>query len=141
MKKILFKKNSPDAQVPQVSRDGDAAYDVFSHEEIMIPAGQRITVHCGVSSAFDPDYVGLVWDRGGMAVKNGITTIGGVIDSNYRGEWIIAMFNTSDTDYEIKKGDRIAQVVFQKVYFPEVEIVDELPESVRGDQKYGSSGR
>ena len=141
MKKILFKKLHSDAKVPQVSREGDAAYDVYSYEDIVIAAKQRNAVNCGVASAFSSDYVALVWDRGGMAVKNGVTTIAGVIDSNYRGEWIIAMFNTTDQDYEIKKGDRIAQVVLQKVFFPETEIVEELPESIRGDQKYGSSGK
>ncbi len=141
MKKILFKKLDPDAQIPSVSRDGDAGYDVNSIEDATIPAGKHMAIHTGISSAFDPDYVGLVWDRGGMAFKHGLKTMAGVIDSNYRGEWMIVIFNTTNENYEVKKGDRVAQVLFQEVQFLESEVVDELPESVRGDKKYGSSGK
>lgn len=141
MNKILFKKLVPTAQIPTVSRQGDAGWDVYSSEDIVIPAGQRVAVHTQIASAFDPAYVGLVWDRGGMAFKYGIKTMAGVIDSNYRGEWMIVLFNTSAEDYQIKTGDRIAQIIFQKVENLDPEIVEELPESIRGDGRYGSSGK
>lgn len=141
MNKILFKKLHPDAQVPTAQRTGDAGLDICSIEDITILAKKHIAVKTGISSYFPPEYVALVWDRGGMAFKHGLKTMAGVIDSNYRGEWMIVIFNTTDQDYQIKKGDRIAQVLIQKIETLPIEIVAELPESVRGENRYGSSGQ
>lgn len=141
MTKILFKKLHPDAQIPHMIREGDAGMDVYSIENITIPARQRIAVKTGISSAFPSGYVALVWDRSGMAFKHGIKTMAGVIDCTYRGEWMIILYNTTDEDYEIKVGDRIAQVLLQKYEQFDSEEVTELPESVRNDSAMGSSGR
>lgn len=141
MEKLLFKKLDPSASIPTVSREGDAGYDVYSIHDVVIPAGQRVAIPTGIASAFSAQFVALVWDRGGMAFKHGLKTMAGVIDSNYRGEWMIVIYNTTHDDYHVSKGDRIAQVIFQKTQFLDAEIVDELPDSVRGDNRYGSSGQ
>ena len=141
MTKILFKKMHPDAQIPASSRAGDAGMDVYSIEEVTIPAGKRLAVKTGIASAFPSEYVALIWDRSGMAFKHGLKTMAGVIDSNYRGEWMIILFNTTDQDYEVKIGDRIAQAIIQRYESFETEEITELPESVRADGGFGSSGR
>jgi dUTP pyrophosphatase len=76
-----------------------------------------------------------------LAVKFGITCLAGVIDANYRGEWMVCLLNTSNQDYEIKKGDRIAQALIQKIELPEIEEVEELSDSERGENWQGSSGK
>ena len=85
-------------------------------------------------------YCTLVWDRSGLAINNGITTLGGVIEPNYRGEYKIIMLNTSKEDYEIKKGQKIAQVLIQPVVYAEIEETTELSESSRGKNGFGSTG-
>lgn len=88
-------------------------------------------------------YVGLVHPRSGLAVKHGITVLNapGTIDAGYRGEVMVPLLNTSNEDFLISRGDRIAQLVFQKVEIARFIPVAELPESSRGDTGFGSSGR
>ena len=103
--------------------------------------GERHTFKTGIISEFSADHVVLIWDRGGLAVKSGITCLAGVIDSNYRGEWMICLLNTSNEKYKISKGDRIAQALIQKVEISEIEEVEELSDSERGEGWKGSSGK
>ncbi|MEK7144060.1 MAG: dUTP diphosphatase, partial [Patescibacteria group bacterium] len=84
--------------------------------------------------------VGLVWDKSGLALNNGIKTMAGVIDSGYRGEIKIVLINLGDEDFEIKKGQKIAQMLVQKVERPEIELVDELNATERGGNGFGSTG-
>lgn len=82
-----------------------------------------------------------MWDRGGMAANHGIHTMAGVLDSNYRGELMIVLKNLSEKDFEIKMGDRIAQLLVQKVENVEVEEVENLSESERNEARFMSSGK
>lgn len=138
---VKIKKNHPDAVVPHFSREGDIGLDLYSIEDKIIPAGQKAIVSTGIIMILPQGYAGLIWDRSGMAGNYGIKTMGGVFDPNYQGEWKIILLNTSDQDYEVKKGDRIAQALIQKIAIPTFEEIDELPESNRGDGSFGSSGR
>lgn len=136
---VKFKKLHPDAHIPHYAHPDDAGADLFSCEDkIMIP-GERYLCHLGFATEFAEDYVALIWDKGGPASNFGITTLAGVIDANYRGDWIIVMLNTSDKSYEIKKGQKIAQVLFQKVERPIFKESD-LNQSERGEGRQGSTG-
>ena len=86
-------------------------------------------------------HVGLIWPRSGLAFKHGIDTLAGVVDSDYRGEIRIVLMNHGDKDFPVKKGDRVAQLLVQKIEFLACVETETLPETVRGDMGFGSSGR
>jgi dUTP pyrophosphatase len=83
---------------------------------------------------------GLIWPRSGLAVKKGIDVLAGVIDSGYRGEIMVCLYNTSDVDVEINRGDRIAQIIFQEVPVISLMLREELETSQRGSNGFGSTG-
>lgn len=138
--KIKIKKLSENAIIPKYAHCGDAGMDIFSIENVIVPAGERVLVSTGISIELPAGYVSLIWDKSGIAVKSGVTTLAGVIDANYRGEYKIVLFNTSNEDYDIETGHKIAQILIQKIECPEIEIVDSLEESSRMDGGFGSTG-
>ena len=138
--KIQIKKLNPEAIIPRFSQAGDAGMDLFSVEDIILAPGQRFSCRTGIAMKIPEGYVALVWDKGGPSHKFGIKTLGGVFDSNYTGEYLIGLVNLGQEDFEIKNGQKIAQVLFQKVEIPEVEEVEELPKTNRGDGRHGSTG-
>ena len=103
--------------------------DIFSAEDAVIKAGERKNIRTGVKMEMPNGFVGLVWDKSGLAMKNGIKTMAGVIDSGYRGEIGIVLVNLSDQDFKIEKGQKIAQMLIQKVEWAEIEEVQELSET------------
>ena len=127
---------------PKYATYGDAGADLTSVEDIRIPAHQRVLVKTGIKIAIPNGYVGLVHPRSGLALKHGITVLNapGTIDAGYRGEVGVILLNTGNLDFEVKAGDRIAQLVIQKVEYAEFEIVDALTETDRGDGGFGSTG-
>ena len=137
---IKFQKILDDAIIPHYAHPGDAGMDVFSAEETIIKAGKRKNVRTGVKMELPEGFVGLVWDKSGLALKNGIKTMAGVIDSGYRGEIGIVFVNLSDQDYKIEKGQKIAQMLIQKVERVEIEETKELSETKRGEGCFGSTG-
>ncbi len=138
--KIQIKKIIPDAIMPKFSQDGDAAMDLFSSEDVVLVPGQRISCKTGIAIKITEGYAGLIWDKSGPSHKFGIKTLGGVFDSNYIGEYLIGLINLSQENFEIKKGQKIAQVIFQKIETPEIEEVYELSETNRGEGGFGSTG-
>lgn len=86
-------------------------------------------------------YGGFIWDRSGLAVREGLTVLGGVIDSNYRGEIGVVLLNTGEQDYYVQPGDRIAQIAFFPVWTPVFDEVDELDDTERGEGAWGSTGK
>lgn len=138
--KIKFQKILEDAIIPHYAHYGDAGMDIFSIEEIFLKPGERKSIRTGLKMELPEGYVLLIWDKSGLATKNGIKTIAGVIDSNYRGEILIALINLSDTVFEIKKGQKIAQALIQKVECAEIEEVESLNETPRGEEGFGSTG-
>ena len=137
---IKFQKNLDDAIIPHYAHPGDAGMDIFSAEETIIKAGEIKSVRTGVKIELPEGFVALVWDKSGLALKNGIKTMAGVIDSGYRGEIGIVLANLSDQDYKIEKGQKIAQMLIQKVERAEIEEVKELSETKRGADGFGSTG-
>lgn len=138
--KILVKKLDPEAKVPQFALQGDAGMDLYSVQDVILKPGERVPCKTGIAIKIPQGFAGLIWDKGGPSHKFGIKTLGGVFDSNYTGEWLIGLANLGKDDFEIKKGQKIAQAIFQKVETPEVEIVNKLPETNRGEGRHGSTG-
>jgi dUTP pyrophosphatase len=126
---------------PQNAKKGDAGSDLRASEEITIPSKGRCLVPTGISMAIPSGYVGLIWPRSGLAVKHGIDSGAGVIDSGYRGEIRVLLFNHSDADFKVAKGDRIAQILIQKVETPQFVQVETLDETERGAGGFGSTGK
>lgn len=131
------------ASVPVYAREGDAGADICANENIEIRSGKRALVKTGIKIAIPEGYVGLIHPRSGLALKQGLTVLNtpGTIDAGYRGEVGVILFNSEISSTAIiRKGDRIAQLVIQKVEKAEFEVVDALIESSRGEGGFGSTG-
>lgn len=141
MVKVKVKKLREDAVIPKYAHVGDAGMDFFSVEDCVVKSGERRLVHTGISMELPEGYFSSIQGRSGLAYKKGICILGGVIEYTYRGEYGVIVLNTGVDDFEIRKGDRIAQVLIQPVAVAEVEEVEELNETVRGVGGFGSSGK
>lgn len=136
---IKVKKINPDATIPKYAHPGDAGMDLFSCEDYTLKLGERKLFGIGLQIELPEGYVSLIWDKGGVANK-GIKIMGGVIEHTYRGEYSVILLNTSDKDYEIKKGDKIAQLLIQPIVTAEIVEVEELNKTSRGEGGFGSTG-
>ncbi len=127
-------------ELPQFARKGDAAFDLRSAVDIVLPPMHKEIIPTGLKIAVPEGYAGLIWDRSGMAAKHSLTTMAGVLDSGYRGEIKIVMINLGKEAVQITKGMRVAQMLVQPVLNMEIEEVEELEETERGDGGFGSTG-
>lgn len=141
MLKLKINKLEEDAMIPSKANKSDAGYDLYAIEDVNIPSRGRALVRTGISMAIPENHVGLIWPRSGLAVKAGIDTLAGVIDSGYRGEVCIVLQNHTNHDYHIKKNDRAAQIIIQQLPIIKLELVEDLHKSDRGDGGFGSSGK
>lgn len=141
--KIQVKKIHPDAVVPAYAYAGDAGMDLFTVEDYTLQPGERHSFATGIAIKLPAGYVSLVWDKSGLSQKFGIKTLGGVLDSNYTGEYIVGLLNTSSEPYHFEKGHKIAQVLIQRVESATIEVVEEFVahETPRGAKSFGSSGK
>lgn len=133
----------PDLPLPSYAHAGDAGADLVSAENVSLKPGQRAAVATGLSIALPFGYVGLVHPRSGLALKHGISMVNtpGTIDSGYRGEIKVILINHDlDSTFEINRGDRIAQLVIQKVEHATFKLVDSLEDTDRGNGGFGSTG-
>lgn len=140
---LKFKKLSPDAIIPAYAHPSDAGMDVRSVEDLVIPPGKRALVHTGLVMALPPMYEAQVRPRSGLALKHGITVLNtpGTIDAGYRGEVGVILANFGDGDFEVRKGDKIAQLVIAPVVQPdEIVEIEEIDETDRGAGGFGSTG-
>jgi dUTP pyrophosphatase len=137
---ILFKKLHPDAIIPKQQREGDAGYDLHAAFDGILHVGSRLAIRTNIACAIPQGYVGLIKGRSGLALKHGIQVLGGVIDSNYRGELVVLLHNTGSQNFYFKADDRIAQLLVVPIHTLGEEVVDELPDTSRGSQGFGSSG-
>ena len=128
------------ASIPIRGSTESAGYDLSSNEEGIIPAGERKLIKTGVKIALIYGTYGRIAPRSGLAYKNGIDVFAGVIDSDYRGEIGVILFNSSKEDFEYKKGDRIAQLIITPILLPSLIQVESLDDTSRGDGGYGSTG-
>ena len=135
------KKLHPNATIPTKSHSADAGYDLYALEGEIIAKHTHKLIKTGISLDIPRGYVGLVWPRSGLAYKFGLDVFAGVIDSGYRGDVGVILFNSQYSNYHIEAGDRIAQIVLQKVEdFELVEMEDLDDNTLRGQGGFGSSG-
>jgi dUTP pyrophosphatase len=138
---LRIKKLHPDAIVPSFAHPGDAGFDLFASEHIIVKPQERVSVPTGIAVEIGDGYVGLIWDKSGLSHKHGLKTMGGVIDAGYRGEVKVGMINLSNETYTFEKGHKVAQMLIQKIEHPTIELVDELSDSSRGTGGFGSTGK
>ena len=140
--RIMVKRLHPDAIIPHYALSGDAGMDLYSVEDAVLRSMERRSVATGIAMKIPEGFVGLIWDKSGISHKNGVKTLGGVIDSNYLGEYLVGLVNLGDDDFEIRKGQKIAQILIQKVEVPETEEVPDFGiETERGENGFGSTGK
>ena len=158
--KLLVKKLNEDAITPTKAHESDAGYDLYSPVDVILEPGKPTKIPTGIAlslidTVFDslydletcksidvwcPNTVGIICDRSSMGAK-GIKVMGGVCDSSYRGDVTVCLINLTNQPYEIKRGDKIAQILFLPVLNPTIKEVSELDDTKRGNKGFGSSGR
>ncbi|KAL6886635.1 dUTP diphosphatase [Trichoderma longibrachiatum] len=138
---LHVKKLSPQARLPTRGSAFAAGYDLYAAKDTVVPARGKVLVDTDISIAVPAGTYGRIAPRSGLASKHFIDTGAGVIDADYRGPVKVLLFNHADADYEIKEGDRIAQLVLERIVTPDVVEVGELEESVRGAGGFGSTGK
>ena len=140
---VKFEKIHPDAVIPSYAHAGDAGMDLVSVDELSIEPGARKLVHTGLKMALPSGYEAQVRPRSGLALKFGVTVLNtpGTIDEGYRGEVGVILANFSDCVYQVKKGDRIAQMVLAPVTRGEIIEASVDDETERGEGGFGSSGK
>lgn len=140
---IPVRQLDTEIDLPQAQNRGDAGYDLRSAADLSIKPGERALVPTGIAIAIPIGYAGFVQPRSGLAIKNGIGVLNspGLIDSGYRDELKVILINTDKNEtFEIKKGDRIAQLVIQKYESVNWNVVENLEDSDRGTGGFGSTG-
>jgi dUTP pyrophosphatase len=128
------------AKMPEFAHTWDGGLDLFTNEDGYIRANNYRTFDTGTHLEIPEGYVGLIRSRSGLMVNHGLTT-DGTIDSHYVGSIRVCLLNKGGRRYEVKKGDKIAQIVIVKCEHPELELVDKLEDTDRGDNGFGSTGR
>ena len=143
--KPLSDKIGTSIPLPYYATAGAAAVDLHAciDEAVVVPAGGEARVPTGIAAAIPEGYVGIMAVRSSMGMRHGITMSNGigVIDSDYRGPLSVGLYNLRGEDYVVQPGDRIAQLLVVPVACPEIEVVDALPETERGEGGFGSTGR
>ena len=150
---IRFKKTHPDAVLPSSNSDststGDTGYDLTAVEDVLIKSASSAVVPVGLTLAYiEPGYWFRIEPRSGLGFKHGIQPHLGVIDNEYRGDMGVKLYNfnciqhnTTLSNYQVKKGDRIAQLVVYRLFKPIMKWADEVEETARGEQGFGSTGK
>ncbi|KAF8558801.1 dUTP diphosphatase [Imleria badia] len=137
---LLVKRLSEKAKLPTRGSQLAAGYDLYSAEKKIIPARGKALIDTQLSIAVPIGTYGRVAPRSGLASKFMIDTGAGVIDADYRGTVFVLLFNLSDQDFEVQEGDRIAQLIIEKICNPDVLEVESLDETLRGVNGFGSTG-
>jgi deoxyuridine 5'-triphosphate nucleotidohydrolase len=138
--KIYIKKLREDAQLPTRGSTQAAGLDLYSVEEKVIAPGHRALVKTGISVAVEQGTYFRIAPRSGLALKHGIDTMAGVVDSDYRGEICVILVNLADTPFSVMKGDRIAQGIVEIIQLADVVEVENLDSTTRGTNGFGSTG-
>ena len=138
--KLLIKKLSEHALIPTRASPGSVGYDLYSIEDMHILPYQRGIVCTGIAATIPMGVYGRIAPRSGLAIKHGVQTGAGVIDPDYTGELKVILFNHGSEKFEIKKGDRIAQLILEKCETPLIDEVEEIKDTQRGTRGFGSSG-
>ena len=139
---LRFKRIHPDAVLPAYAHPSDAGMDLRSVEDLTLAPGKRALVHTGLVLLLPPLYEAQVRPRSGLALKHGVTVLNtpGTIDSGYRGEVGVILVNLGESEFSVKRGDKIAQLVIAPVTQPEIVETDLIDETDRGAGGFGSTG-
>lgn len=140
---VLITRLDPDVPLPSYAHPGDAGADLVTAEDVDLAPGERAVVRTGIAIALPEGYAGFVHPRSGLAARYGVTVVNapGTIDAGYRGEIRVTLLNTDPASpVSFRRGDRIAQLVVQRVEYVAFREVDTLPDSVRGEGGFGSTG-
>lgn len=137
---LLVKKLHPNAKMLERSHHDDAGLDIAALESFTLAPGERVAAATGIAVAIPTGYVGLIWDKSSVPFKYGVKSMGGVIDAQYRGEVKVMLINLSSEPITFTAGQKLAQLIIQKIELPTLREAEELPESVRGEGGFGSSG-
>jgi len=141
--RLSIKRLDAGLPLPSYAHAGDAGLDLYSASDVLISPGSRILIGTGIAVAIPEGHAGFVQPRSGLAIRSGLSLVNapGLIDSHYRGEIkVIAINLDHHTPIQIARGDKIAQLVIQKVEHCLLEEVDELTTTVRGEDGFGSTG-
>jgi dUTP pyrophosphatase len=138
--KIKIKKLKENAKLPKYHHPGDVGMDMYALETVTIQPGERYRFYHGFALEFPEGYGAFVKDKSGISAL-GFHQIGGIFDAGYRGEYNTLLVNLSDKPYTFEEGDKVAQLVIMPVNIGELEEVEELSESVRGEGAFGSTGK
>ena len=138
---IQIKKLSDKAKIPTQGSKSAAGYDLYAAEEVLVNTLGRKLVKTNICISIPEGYYGRIAPRSGLAYKNGIDVLAGVIDSDYRGDIGVILYNTDQHfDFEVNAGDRIAQIIIEKCHSVNWEVIETLDSSIRSESGFGSSG-
>jgi dUTP pyrophosphatase len=137
---LLIKRLSETAKLPTKGSSEAAGWDLYADQGASIPPGKRASIPVGFAMAIEKGKVGLIWPRSGLASKQGADRLGGVVDSDYRGEVMVLLQNHGEEMLKVRPGDRVAQMIIQRHEEDELVEVEILPDTVRGDNGFGSTG-
>ncbi len=139
--KIKIKKLNPDLPTPRQAYRGDAGMDIYASVRTVLQPHECVAIPVGIALEIPYGYYAYITDKSGLSIKKKLKTMGGVIDSNYRGEIHAGVMNLSDEVYIFEVGDKVAQMIIQKTEEVEFEEVEKLSGSERGEKRFGSSGK
>jgi dUTP pyrophosphatase len=136
---IYIQLTHPDAVAPQRQSEGAAGYDLYADEFVVLRPQTRCCIKTGFAIEIPKGYYGRVASRSGLAFHNGVVVEAGTIDSDYRGEVKVLLFNLGQEDYAVENGSRIAQLVIEKIITPPLKVVEDLSSTTRGANGFGST--
>lgn len=138
---LKIKRLRKNAKLPQYAYRGDAGVDLFAAEKVIFNKDDRKTVATGIAIEIPKSYVGLIWDKSSVPLRDGLKTIGGVVDEGYRGEIMVGLANISGKRVVVEEGQKVAQMIIQKFESVKMKEVAKLSDSHRRGKAFGSSGR
>ena len=137
---LFIKKLHPNAVVPKFAHATDAGMDLCTIEDFSLAPQEHKSIRTGLAIIIPEGYAALTWDKGGISNKRHLKVVGVVFDTDYRGEYFIGLYNFGKETQIFKTGDKIAQLLIQKIEHPELIEVDVLDETRRGTGAFGSTG-
>ncbi|VDN99383.1 unnamed protein product [Rodentolepis nana] len=137
---LLFRKASAHAHTPSRGSELAAGYDLYSAVDCVLKPGGRALINTDIQISLPPGCYGRIAPRSGLCLKHGIDVGAGVIDQDYRGNIMVVLFNFGDENFMVRKGDRIAQLICERIYLPTLKECSILDETKRGANGYGSTG-
>jgi len=141
MTQLLVKKTNSNGIIPTRGSSNAIGLDLYSNETVVIPAGKQMIVSTGIAIKTPPGTYGRIAPRSGLAVKYGIHVGAGVIDPDYTGEVGVVLFNLGTESFQVKSGDRIAQLILEQAVMAQVHVVESLTVTSRGSSGFGSTGK